>query len=201
MVSKNFSQVEKEVEMPTGAWMFSYFALWIMVIFEGAVCILLVRQANSQVNHWVRNDPDWGLPLGSLAPVLPYTDFRGAEIPEAPQTGKLRVLFFVSTKCSACDQIMMRVSPTVGITGVDVILIIHANEEDATLYLTKHRCDVIPNLHVITDPERKIADSYKATVSPFVVVVNSDGRVGAKRSALTLTEIGMLIDSAKVTRG
>ncbi len=187
--------------MPTGAWMFSYFALWTLVIFEGAVCILLVRQANSQVNHWVRNDPDWGLPLGSLAPVLPDYDFRGAAISSVPQAGKLRVLFFVSTKCSACDQIMMRVSPTVGIDDVEVILIVQGNEENTALYLAKHRSDIIPNLLVVTDPERSIAENYKANVSPFVVVINSNGRVGAKRSALTLTEIGMLIDSAKVTRG
>lgn len=183
--------------MPTGAWLYSYIFLWVLSLIELVVCILLVRQVSALVSHWVRNDPEWGLPLGSIAPVLPNTDIFDNQIPQFTDTNTYTTIFFLSTSCGACDELARKIPTISKIEGVLVIIVMEASIDNSQLFLVKHRIDENQTFRVIADPLNKVATAYRSQVHPFVVVVNPAGRIASKRTALTLSEIQMMVGRAK----
>ena len=182
--------------MPTGSWLYSYLFIWTLILVQFAAIILLTRQVSGMMNHWVRNDPDWGLPLGSLAPELPDKDYYDKDIDKILGEGRKRIIFFLSSTCHTCDEAILRVWAISELPELEVVLAIQASDINLRLFLTKHGYVEPKTVTIIRDEKGLVAGAYKATVVPFVVVVSSMGRIAAKRTAITAAEISMLLRQA-----
>lgn len=149
--------------MPTGVWLYSYCALWLLILLECLALILLVRQMGGLYEHWIRNDPDWGLPLGSLAPALPDVDLYGRTISLAASRGRKTVLFFLSPGCRSCKDSILRVPAIAKEEDVEVVLVVRAGELQTKLFVSQHYRDrEFPDVPVTADPDNHVAGQYKS---------------------------------------
>src|SRR5438128_1370489 len=183
--------------MPTGAWLYSYFALWLLLAVECVALVLVVRQVGRLYSYWLKNDPDWGLLLGSLAPALPEVDLYGRSVSLAAPRGKKTVLFFVTPGCRACDHAIALVGTSTNPDEAEVVLVAGAGELKTKLFVSQYGRDALfPEVSVIADPEGKASSQYKAIITPYTVVVDTRGRVAAKGSVTTGGEVWLLMNQA-----
>jgi hypothetical protein len=92
--------------------------------------------------------------------------------------------------------------PTIDrLEGVDVVLIVTANELQTKLHVAAYRGEEnFPNTMVLADSEQDLMEQYKVAAVPYTVVVDEDGRIGAKGAGFTLGEMGALLSQAKALR-
>jgi hypothetical protein len=185
--------------MPTGLWLYSYVALWTLLLIECVVLALLLRLTSQLYRHWIKNDPDWGLPLGALAPKLPGLDVYDRPVPAIVGPRK-RVLVFVSPGCKSCRSILDRVPAVARFPDADVVLVVRAREAIARLFVAEGlRLTDKPHFPVFADRDGLLAAQYNVVVAPFVVVLDAAGRVAARGAAITLSELDQLLSQADST--
>ncbi len=183
--------------MPTGGWLFSYFALWLLLLVVCLAVVMMVRQVDRLYTYWIKNDPDWGLPLGSLAPAVPERDVYGRPVSLAAPRARKTVLFFVTPGCRSCNHAMLLVGTSTNPDEAEVVLVVRAGELKTKLYVSEYgRDELFRQVPVIADPDGRVSADYKVVVAPYTVIVDAAGRVGAKGSALTGGEIWMLMNQA-----
>lgn len=184
--------------MPTGIWLYAFYFICVLIFVEYLVIILLARQVATLYSHWIKNDPDWGLPLGSIAPSLPKTDLYGRSTEIIHKDDELILIMFLSNTCHSCSTAIGQVHLLSQSQEIQVTLIVQAKELDAKLFVTKHRRDTsFPDVPIFADTDSRISASFKVVAVPFVVVVNSTGRIVGKRTVASLTETRLLVESSK----
>jgi hypothetical protein len=187
--------------MPEGFWLYSFLGLWALLILNSAAIFALLRQVHDLHSYWVKNDPEWGLPLESLAPALPGVDVDGNPLSLGIARGRKSLLFFVSTGCSSCSQLMQRAGAFSHSEELELTVIVSATTLRTRLYVAQYRKDeLFPGVPLVADPDQEWMGYYKVNAVPYVVVVDEDGRIGGKGSVVTLAEIGQLIRQADELR-
>src|SRR5438128_887334 len=112
--------------MPTGLWLVAYGALWLVLLINSILLVGVIRHVAHLHSYRVQNDPEWGLPLESLAPALPPEDLFGRPVSLAPSRGRKTLLYFVSAHCSSCRQAMARVPLLSQTDGLELVLVVSA---------------------------------------------------------------------------
>ncbi len=184
--------------MPSGLWLYSYIALWGLLLIVSALLVGVLRQITALHAYCVRNDPEWGLPLASMAPALPERDLFGRRLSLGASRGKKTLLYFVSRHCSSC-RAAMRLVPLLSeaVDEFELVLIVGSSETDSRMFLEEHRRkDAFPGVHVVADPSGRLMAEYKVAAVPYVVVVDEAGRIGARGGGVTSGELGGLIAQA-----
>jgi peroxiredoxin len=183
--------------MPTGAWLYSYLALWFLLALECLALVLVLRQVARLHSYWLRNDPDWGLPLGSLAPALPPKDLYGRNLSLAAARGRKTVLFFLTPGCRGCEHAMSLVGTTTNPDDAEVVLVVRGSAVKVKLFVSRHGREArFPEVPVVADPEGTVSERYKVVVAPYTVVLDTARRVVAKGSAITDGDMWLLMSQA-----
>jgi methylamine dehydrogenase accessory protein MauD len=177
--------------MPTGVWFYAYVGLWGLVLLDAALLFGLIRQVVRLHEHWVLNDPDWGLPVGSPAPALPAQDLFGHPVSLAGQRGKKTALLFLSRGCKACRDTMPLVPSMAKREGTELVLVVADGPARAAAFVAEFdRDEAFPGVPVLPDADGQIREQYKVGGVPYLVVVGSDGRIASKGSASTYSRLG-----------
>lgn len=180
--------------MPQGLWLYSYLGLWALLILTSLLLFAVVRQLRALHSFWVQNDPEWGLPLGALAPAVAGGDVFGNPATLGTARGKKTLILFLSRGCKACRQVVLMVPTLTRWEQTELLLVVGGSALDARLYMAEHhREERFPSVPVLCDRDYGLMEKYKVSAVPYVVVVDEDGRVGAKGSPLASAEIAMLL--------
>lgn len=188
--------------MPTGWWLVSYAALWALIVLEFFVLIAVVRYVSELLRHWVRHDPDQGLPLGVVAPALPDRDAFGDVVPRFGAAGRPTLLLFLSRGCSGCREAMKMMPELSELPGLSVVLIVSAKPAECRFFAETHRrSELFPGVAVVPDWDRRLTDDYMVPLVPYGVVVDATGRITAKGSAGLMPHVeGLLRQAAEMER-
>jgi methylamine dehydrogenase accessory protein MauD len=182
-------------------WLYSYLALWTLLLVVSFLLVVVLRQLRELYGYWVKNDPEWGLPLGALAPAVSGEDAYGRPVSLAAGRGKKTLLFFLSPGCRSCRTAMRGVPALREREDAELVLVVSGNPLQTQLFLANHRQDVaFPDILAVADAKRELAEQYKVAAVPYSVVVDEDGRVGAKSARWSLEEIASLVTSAEALR-
>jgi peroxiredoxin len=186
--------------MPTGIWLYSYLALWALLMTTSLLLVAVIRQVRDLHSYWGENDPAWGLPLGAPAPALPKEDLFGRPVTLGAERGKKTVLLFLSRGCPGCRAAMTEMPVLATREDMILVLVVSGKPLDARLFLATFRREIgFPHVPALADPDSKLTQQYNARAVPYVVVVDEDGRIGAQ-GAVPLDQLGSLFHQADELR-
>lgn len=159
-------------------WTISYLLLWAVVLIEGIVIVILVREFGSVFLNSRGGIERDGLAIGSSAPDFEATDLVGAPVKLTDFAGRWLVLFFASPGCGECYSML-------GMLG-EIQQSLAAEANIIYMYRGLHDdMEGIPELsaapvRVVAAGRTGVAELYRARVSPYVQVMDAEGRVRAK---------------------
>jgi hypothetical protein len=187
--------------MTSGLWLYSYLALWGLLLLESVLLIAMLRQLKALHSYWVQNDPEWGLPLGALAPALAGGELFGRPVSLAADRGEKTLLLFLSRGCKSCRDTMLHVPSLHSRENLELVLVVRGKALETKLFLAEfRRAERFPDVLVLPDADRALMDQYKVVAVPYAVVVDEDRRVGAKGTGTSPGEIEALIAHAEESR-
>ena len=162
----------------SGAWLASYIALWAVVLFQGVVIFLLLRQLGVMYLGRAQGVAGDGLALGQRAPDFTVPDLEGRSVSLADFRGRPLLLIFGSPNCAPCRQLIP-----------DLNLFAHERREELrVLFLSRGEMEESRRLAgeldvqvpVATHPDDALPDRYRARVTPFAFLIDGEGVIRAK---------------------
>lgn len=180
--------------MPTGIWLYSYLALWALLLFEAALLVALIRQVGTLHAHWVSNEPDWGLPLGAPAPSLDVASLAGRPVSLAVERHRKTVLYFLSPGCPSCRSIVPWLDVISQIRSVELVVILTGSRMRIEVFAAEiaHKTSGF-EIPIVADEDHVLMDRYNVSAVPYCIVIDEDGRIGSQGSAVTRTEVESLV--------
>jgi hypothetical protein len=183
--------------MPSGIWMQAYWLLWIMLLLNSALIILLVRQVAGLYAAFMKNDPAWGLPLGVRAPTAAIQDVFGKPVQLMSDGNKTTVILFLSAGCSSCLNVVGMLPTISANPDLNTVVVIGADETKTRLFIEPYNPTVaFPNVAIVADPKRMLAEQYQVATVPYATIVDGDGIVGAKGVPASITELATYVQRA-----
>jgi methylamine dehydrogenase accessory protein MauD len=186
--------------MPSGIWLYSYLALWLLLLLESALLIGMIRQVAQLHAHWVRNDPVTGLPLGAKAPALRHHDIAGRAVSLGSERGRKTLLLFLSPGCRSCREAIERIGSLLEFGKFEIVLAVGASVTKTRLFVMEYDSLVEADVPVIADAERELSDRYRVGAVPYIVLIDEDGRIGGKGVGLSVLDAGVLVTQADELR-
>jgi methylamine dehydrogenase accessory protein MauD len=179
-------------------WMASYIILWVFVIFEAVVILALARQIgllHTRLLPSGARTTNIGLEIGSPIPSINTKDIEGNDFNLA-KAGKPRLLAFVSPTCHACSNLLpgLKTISKSESRKLDVILITaNENHESNIDYINKNNLESFTYI-----ASAEIAHACQVSGSPYVLVVDSEGKVASKGLVNNLEHLESLIEALKL---
>jgi thioredoxin-related protein len=187
--------------MPTGLWLYAYYFFFCIVVVESLLMIAVLRQLAALHSHFVKNDPNAGLPLGALAPLPTGSDLFGRVVSLAAARGRKTLLFFVSPGCGYCREVMKLIPDITNTSGFEMALVVNSSELRTRLFLEEHWRNLsVPGFPVIADEQNELAQRFVVSAVPHAVVVDEDGRIGGQGTPLGEPSVRRLLDQADQLR-
>ena len=187
--------------MPTGLWLYAYFVFFAIVIVESLLMIAVLRQVTTLHTHFVKNDPNAGLPLGALAPVLSGDDLFGRPVSLSAARGKKTLLIFVSAGCSYCRPVMSVVPAILPSADFELILVVSSSKLRTRLFLEEHWLEAsTPAFPILADERTRLGERFRVSGVPHAVVVDEDGRIGAQGQPTSASAVALLLEQTDVLR-
>lgn len=181
--------------MSGGPWLISYIVLWAVVLLQGAVIFVLLRQLGLMYLGTAQGVARDGLAVGQRAPDFSLPDLAGGvrSLHDAP--GLPLLLVFGSASCAPCRGLMPDLNAFARERGT----------EFSTLYLMRGDLDearrfaeeLDVSVPVAVHPDHALADEYKARVTPFAFVISGEGVVLAKGLANNRDHLEMLLRASR----
>ena len=176
----------------SGFWIVSFLALWVVVLIEGFVFLVLLRQVG--VLH-VRLAPRGAMGLEHPAPGFrlseeTFVTTEGRRITFRADRGRRLLALFVSPECSVCGDVMPGVRTLVRERQgeLDLIVGVGAEDADATEYLDPYRL----NTHVVAAPD--LLKRLSITAAPFAASLDEEGRIIAGGVINSLEQLESVLD-------
>lgn len=165
--------------MPTGVWLYAYLALWAVLIGESILLAAVIRHVGLLHDYWVRNEVGAGLPIGALAPAIDGRDLFDRLISFEYGEAKKTVVYFFSFGCTPCHAALDN-APLLNTELVRTAIVISANPFKAKEFLASLSVEgSLKGIPVFADPERVLQRRFQAQATPYVAIVDEDGRLGA----------------------
>lgn len=120
----------------------------------------------------------FALDAGDKASDFTLVDSEGKNVRLADYSGKTVVLIFTSTKCpysNAFNQVMSKLASDYASKDV-VVIGINSNKNETVQDVAMHSKQNL-KLPVLKDANNKVADAYKAQVTPEAFVIDKDGTI------------------------
>lgn len=184
-----------------GPWFVSYLALWILVLLEGAVILVLLRQIG--LLH-LRLQPagarmtNVGPEIGTMLPERRADDLAGHSVAIIDHR-RPRLLLFVSPHCGACDELMPAVKTIAkGERETLDVILITANDDEAAnrAYVKKHGLSDIP--YVVS---ADVAWDLRVMTTPHALIIDTAGVVRGKGMVNHIEHLESLVEALSTGHG
>lgn len=175
----------------SGAWLASYIALWALVLFQGAVIFVLLRQLGIIYLGTARGVAGDGLAVGERAPEFVLPDLDGREVALAGLRGLPLLLIFGSPSCGPCRALV----PDLNAFAQErrgqlrVVFLSRGNQEAARRFARETDARVPVAVH----PDEALADRYRVRVTPFAFLLDGEGVIRAKGLANNREHLELLL--------
>jgi len=179
----------------SGAWLASYIALWAVVLVQGAVIFLLLRQLGLMYMGTAQGVARDGLPVGQRAPEFTVTDLSGRAVSLADFRGLPLLLIFGSAHCAPCRNLIP-----------DLNVFAHERQEELrVLFMSRGEAEETRRfadetglrVPLAVHPDDALPEAYKARVSPFAFLIDREGVIQAKGLANNRDHLELLLRMAK----
>ena len=179
----------------SGAWLASYIALWAVVLFQGVVIFLLLRQLGVMYLGTAQGVARDGLPVGRSAPEFTVQDVQGRQLSLADFRGTSLLLIFGSANCAPCRALIpdLNVFAEERRSELDVLFLCQSEPEAARRFVAETGVRV----PVAVQPDDTLADAYKARVTPFAFLIDGEGVIRAKGLANNREHLELLLRMAE----
>ena len=162
----------------SGPWLVSYVVLWGLVLFQGAVIFVLLRQLGLMYMGTAQGVSRDGLAAGERAPEFTLPDPAGRPVSLAGFAGRPLLLVFGSTTCAPCRGLIPDLNAFARERAAELqVLYLSRGEADETRLFIEELDVRVP---VAVHPDMALPDQYKARVTPFAFVIDGEGIVRAK---------------------
>ncbi len=179
----------------SGPWLVSYVVLWGLVLLQGAVILVLLRQLGLMYLGSAQGVARDGLAPGERAPEFTLPDLTGRLVSLADFRGRPLLLIFGSTACAPCRGLIpdLNVFARERAAELQALYLSRGELEETRRFIDE--LDVRVPVAIHTDHE--LPDKYKARVTPFAFVIDGEGIVRAKGLANNGDHLEQLLRMAK----
>lgn len=183
----------------SGPWLASYIALWAVVLFQGAVIFLLLRQLGVMYLGTAQGVARDGLPVGAKAPDFTVESMEGRSVSLADFRGLPLLLVFGSPNCRPCRQLVpdLNVFASEQREALSVLFLSRGEPEETRRFAS----EVDIQVPMASHPDESLPEAFKARVTPFAFLLDGEGVVQAKGLANNRSHLDMLLRSAAGERG
>lgn len=162
----------------SGPWLASYIALWAVVLFQGVIIFVLLRQLGVIYLGTARGVANDGLAVGKAAPDFSLTLLDGTPVSLASFRAKPLVLVFGSPTCAPCRGLVPDLNAFARDRAADLgVLFLSRGDEDSARRLAEELSIEVP---VASHPDEQLPDTYEARVTPFGFLIDQQGVIRAK---------------------
>lgn len=178
----------------SGIWLASYIALWAVVLFQGFVIFVLLRQLGVIYLGTAQGVANDGLDIGKAAPDFALRTLAGEPVSLASFRGNPLLLIFGSPTCAPCRGLI----PDLNAFARDranelrVLFLSRSDDESARRFADEQHIEVPVAAH----PDEDLPNMYEARVTPFGFVVGEDGTIRAKGLTNNREHLELLLRTA-----
>jgi methylamine dehydrogenase accessory protein MauD len=178
----------------SGAWLASYVVLWGIVLFQGLVIFVLMRQLGIIYLGTAQGVGRDGIPAGQRAPDFTLPDLAGSLRSLADFRGRLLLLVFGSTSCAPCRGLVpdLNAFAQAHAAELDALFAIRGTPNETQRFVEELGIEV--PIGIYNDEE--LPEKYKARVTPFAFVIDGEGIVRSKGLANNRAHLDMLLKAA-----
>ncbi len=178
----------------SGAWLVSYAVLWAIVLFQGLVIFVLLRQLGIIYLGTAQGVARDGIAAGQRAPEFTLPDLAGGVVSLAGFRGRSLLLVFGSTNCAPCRTLVPDLNEFARTRAADfgALFLIRGTPAETQRFVDELDVQVPVALHNDED----LSDKYKTRVTPFAFVIDGEGVVRAKGLANNREHLDMLLKMA-----
>lgn len=178
----------------SGAWLASYIALWAIVLFQGVVIFVLLRQLGVIYLGTAQGVANDGLEVGHAAPDFSLTQLDGKSVSLASFQTMPLVMIFGSPTCAPCRGLIPDLNAFAHDRANELgVLFLSRGDEDSARRLADELSIQVP---VASHPDEKLPDAYQARVTPFGFLVDEQGVIRAKGLANNREHLELLLRNA-----
>ncbi len=178
----------------SGVWLTSYVILWGIVLFQGLVIFVLMRQLGIIYLGTAQGVARDGIAAGQRAPDFTLPDLAGGLRSLAGFHGRSLLLVFGSTSCGPCRGLVpdLNAFAQTHADGLDALFAIRGTPAETQRFAEELGLGV--PVGVYNDEE--LAEKYKVRVTPFAFVIDGEGIVRSKGLANNRAHLDMLLKMA-----
>lgn len=178
----------------SGIWLGSYIALWAIVLFQGLLIFLLLRQLGQMYLGTARGVAGDGLPLGREAPDFSAPDLEGRTVSLTGFRGQPLLLIFGSPTCGPCRTLIpdLNVFAEERRQELRVLFMSRGELEETQRFASEFDVRVPIAIH----PDEELPGKFQARVTPFAFLLDSDGVIRAKGLANNRSHLDLLLRMA-----
>ena len=179
----------------SGAWLASYVVLWAVVLFQGVVIFVVLRQLGIIYLGTAQGVARDGIAAGQRAPDFTLPDLAGRLVSLADFRGRSLLLVFGSTSCAPCRGLVPDLNELARTREADLSALFLIRGELAEVRRFVDELDV--QVPVALHSDEELPEKYKARVTPFAFVIDGEGIVRAKGLANNREHLDMLLRMAQ----
>ena len=187
----------------SGVWLASYIVLWGVVLFQGLVIFVLLRQLGIMYLGSAPGVNRDGITPGERAPEFTLPDPAGRPVSLADFRGRALLLVFGSTTCTPCRGLIPDLNAVARERAAELQALYLSRGEAAETRRFIEELDV--RVPVAVHADMALPDQYRARVTPFAFVIDAEGIVRAKGLANNRAHLEALLrlandESARAAR-
>lgn len=178
----------------SGVWLGSYIALWAVVLFQGLLIFLLLRQLGLMYLGTARGVAGDGLPLGREAPDFSAPDLEGRAVSLAGFRGQPLLLIFGSPTCGPCRTLIPDLNVFAEERRQELRVLFMSRGEVAETQRFASEFGV--RVPIATHPDEELPTKFQVRVTPFAFLLDGDGVIRAKGLANNRDHLDLLLRMA-----
>lgn len=179
----------------SGIWLVSYIALWAVVLLQGVIIFVLLRQLGLMYLGTAQGVSRDGLAVGERAPDFAVQALEGTTLSLADFSGRSLLLVFGSANCAPCRTLIPDLNVFARELAHELRVLFLSRGEDGEARRFAREVDA--QVPVATHPDEALSDAYKARVTPFAFLIDGDGVIRAKGLANNRSHLDMLLQMAR----
>jgi methylamine dehydrogenase accessory protein MauD len=179
----------------SGIWLASYIVLWAVVLFQGAVIFLLLRQLGVIYLGTAQGVSRDGIATGERAPEFALRGIDGRNIALPDFRGTPLLLVFGSPTCGPCKGLIPDLNAFAREKAGELraLFLSRGDIESAQRFAREHDIEVPVAVH----PDEALPEKYKTRVTPFAFIIDGEGIVRAKGLANNRAHLDMLLEMSE----
>ena len=156
----------------------SYVVLWLLLLTLGVLVLLLYRHFGVMSLGTLEGVQRDGLPIGSVAPPISGVTAAGQDTRWDPRHGQPQLLLFAAPDCQPCATVLPHVERLAQAVngGLGIAAVVPGPRDEVARFVDRYR----PSFPCLAEDGSGAFTRYRVRVTPFGIVVGSDGRVLAK---------------------